>query len=132
MGPPKEITVSNRVKTIGVANFEVPVRKALTNMLPSAYKHIVVKPAQASFADVGDLHAGPFAFQLKNVASGTKTVDGFLSDAVKQADRAGLPFAAAIVSRPGQGANNPMVVMDLETFAILLGLALEAGVSSVV
>lgn len=79
----------------------------------------VCKPPQSSWKDVGDIHAGPFALQLKSSTKGTKTIAGYHTAARKQAGRADLPYAGAVITPDGT-ASSALVIIDIQTFSTLL------------
>lgn len=76
------------------------------------------RQVQMGHADIGDVHADPFALECKN----TRQYDlaAFVEQAEREAENAGLPYGAAVVKRRGKGPGHGYVVMSLATFARVL------------
>ena len=105
---------------------EALVLTYLTNTTGHNYRPS--RPTQSTFRDQGDIHLGPFALQLKSSSRGVSQATNYLMDAREQAATAGLPFGAAVIKNQlAPGVDADLVVMDLETFTVLLNAATEGS-----
>lgn len=78
--------------------------------------------AQTGRLDTGDIHGvSPFILQAKAYRDMATALRDGVAGANVQAPRAGEPFGAAVVKRPGKSIADAYVAMDLATFASLLG-----------
>lgn len=78
--------------------------------------------AQSGQLDTGDIHGiEPFVGQAKAYRSVTDALRDGVAGANAQAPRAGQPFGVAFVKRPGKGVAEGYAVMDVATFARVLG-----------
>jgi len=108
------VTTANQAKG---AAWERDIRTYLTETLG---RHVVRRPRNEGFKDVGDIHVSPFVLQAKNVAA--ITLSAFVEAAEAQAVNADEPFGVAVVKRRGKGAADGYVVMSLRTFRRVLTL----------
>jgi len=86
----------------------------------------VWKPRAEGLADVGDIHAPPFAMQAKNWSSVAEGLRVGVAGAETQAERAELPYGVAVLKTRGKGAAHGRVVMTLSTFRRVLARLLRA------
>ena len=82
-------------------------------------RHKAFRPAQAGAGDIGDVHIdGLVCVQAKDVARWS--VAQHLQDALDQAQRAGLPFAALVMKKRRASIGEAYVVMNYDTLLALL------------
>jgi hypothetical protein len=82
-------------------------------------RHKAYRPAQAGAGDIGDVHVdGLVCIQAKDVARWS--VSQHLQDALDQAHRAGLPFAALVMKKRRASIGEAYVVMNYDTLLALL------------
>ena len=82
-------------------------------------RHTAFRPAQAGAGDIGDVHVdGLVCVQAKDVARWS--VAQHLQDALDQAQRAGLPFAALVMKKRRASIGEAYVVLNYDTLLALL------------
>ena len=82
-------------------------------------RHKAFRPAQAGAGDIGDVHVdGLVCIQAKDVARWS--VSQHLQDALDQAQRAGLPFAALVMKKRRASIGEAYVVLNYDTLLALL------------
>jgi hypothetical protein len=87
---------------------------AITKFLADTFGRHVIRPQQAGWDDVGDIHLHPFVIQAKDERS--HNFSGYINDAEKQAKAAEFDYGVAVVKRRNYSPRLAYVVMTLETF----------------
>jgi hypothetical protein len=107
--------VANPAKAKGTRHETDTVRYLNDHGIPAR------RVAQTGQLDTGDIHGvSPFILQCKSYRDMVAAFRDGVAGANVQAPRAGEPFGAAVVKRPGKGVADAYVAMDLATFARLL------------
>jgi|SRR5690625_3191725 len=77
-----------------------------------------VRVAQTGVKDTGDIHAGNYVFEAKNVRS--IDLASFTDQAERERENAGKQYGVAIVKRRSHGTAKGYAVMTLETLARIM------------
>lgn len=101
--------------------FERKLAELFRAKLPRHRALVQHPPVQPTFKDIGDMHVGPFTFQIKHIPTGLRTVLRYVEAAAKQARQAGLAYHAVIVMNPDfDTPANALVVLPVHEFLPLL------------
>lgn len=90
--------------------------RAIRDFLRETFGHLVIRPRQEGYVDIGDLHLSPFVLQAKDWTNLTDALNEGLKGAEKQAAAAGEPYGVAVVKRRNRAVGLSYAVMTLATF----------------